>query len=281
MTDAARPLVCMEIWGGNRAVDRAVSTPGLDVWVSSRPHAGAEAGGDVYYASLCGGGTITRLLLADVAGHGAGVADLAAALRGLMRANINRPDQTRLVRALNRAFAARAADSGRFATAVVATYLTAGDTLTVSTAGHPRPLWYRAGAGGWDVLAAAPDDGGRVPGDLPLGITAEADYSAARVNLARGDLVLFYTDALTEAEDPAGRPLGEAGLLALLGRFDPADPAAIPAALTAALDDYRGGRPADDDATFVLIRHTAGPARRPGLRESLGVYAKLLGLRPV
>lgn len=281
-TPAAQPLVCMEIWGGNRAVDRAVSTPGLDVWVSSRPHEGAEAGGDVYYASLCGGGTITRLLLADVAGHGAAAADLAAALRRLMRANINRKDQSRLVQALNREFAGLS-KLGRFATAVVATYLTAGDTLSVSNAGHPRPLWYRAASAAWEVLDAPAEAGAdaRGPADLPLGILDQSDYSQARVRLGRGDLVLFYTDALTEAEDPAGRLLGEAGLLGLVRRLGPADPGAIPAALAAALDEYRGGRPPGDDATFVLVRHTAGPARRPGLRETLGVYAKVLGMRRV
>ena len=39
-------LQCMEIWGGNQATDRAVSTPGLDLWVYSRPHEGAEGDSD-------------------------------------------------------------------------------------------------------------------------------------------------------------------------------------------------------------------------------------------
>jgi phosphoserine phosphatase RsbU/P len=119
-------------------VERAVSTPGLDVWVYSRPHEGAEGGGDVHYVSLCGGGMITRFILADVSGHGASVAELATSLRALMRNNINRKDQARLVQALNREFSGLAKLS-RFATAVVATYLTKGDTLTVYNAGHPRP----------------------------------------------------------------------------------------------------------------------------------------------
>jgi serine phosphatase RsbU (regulator of sigma subunit) len=269
----------MEIWGGSRAVERAVSTPGLDVWVFSRPYEGAAAGGDVYYASLCSGGSITRLILADISGHGASVAELAGSLRGLMRRHIDRRDQTRLVQALNREFG-ELAKLNWFATAVVATYLTDTNTLTVSNAGHPPPLWRPAAAGKWAALAPGADAGDALT-DLPLGIADDVAYSTHALPLRPGDLVLMYTDALLEAEDPAGRPLGEAGLLALVGGLDAADPPRFPAALAAALDAYRGGRPAGDDATFVLLHHNAAPARRPGFRENLAVYAKLLGLKSV
>ncbi|HVL13853.1 MAG TPA: PP2C family protein-serine/threonine phosphatase [Gemmata sp.] len=275
-----RSLQCMEIWGGNRAVERAVATPGLEIWVFSRPHERAEAGGDVYYASLCGGGRITRFILADVAGHGATVAEVANSLRDLMRKNINRKDQVRLVQALNRQFAALA-DANRFATAVVATYLTRGDTLTVCNAGHPRPFWRRADAGEWSVLDGEPQPAGGGVADLPLGVVDDTAYTRRQITLGRGDLLLFYTDAWTEAANPAGELLGESGLLELVGRLDASDPASLPAALSAGVDAFRGGRPADDDATLILLRHTAGASRRPGLVETLAVYAKLLGLKRV
>jgi phosphoserine phosphatase RsbU/P len=281
MTPAsAQPLQCMEIWGGNRAVERVVSTPGLDLWVSSRPHEGADGGGDVHYVSLCGGGQITRLMLADVSGHGDAVAEVARSLRDLMRKHINSKDQSRLVQGVNREFGALPQMS-RFATAVVATYLTKGDTLTVCNAGHPRPLWRPADTGAWAVLThdGQPAEGGLA--DLPLGVVDDTAYTQRQIALGRGDLLLFYTDALTEAENPAGELLGEDGLLALVQCLDPTDPAALPAALSAALDAHRGGRPAGDDATFILLRHTAAPSRQPGLLESLTVYAKVLGLRSV
>src|SRR5690348_11222839 len=90
-------MQCMEIWGGSGAVETSVRTPGLDTWVYSRPFEGAAEGGDVYYVSLCGGGVITRLIVADVSGHGAAVAEISRALRTLMRQNINRKSQARLV----------------------------------------------------------------------------------------------------------------------------------------------------------------------------------------
>jgi phosphoserine phosphatase RsbU/P len=275
----AQALQCMEIWGGNRATDRAVATPGLDLWVYSRPHEGAEGGGDVHYVSLCGGGMITRFILADVSGHGAAVADLATSLRALMRKHINRKDQTRLAQALNREFSELARLS-RFATAVVATYVTKGDTLTVCNAGHPRPLYRPAATGEWTYLT---HDGSDAPGpsDLPLGVLDETGYTQVELPLGRGDLVLFYTDALTEAEVAGGRQLGEAGLLDLVRGLDPTNPAALPTTLVAAHDAVRGGRPVGDDMTFLLLHHNATPTRPPGLLETLRVYAKVLGLKSV
>lgn len=63
-------LQCMDIWSGNRSVENEVSTPGMDIFVYSQPCRGESRGGDVHYVSLCAGGVVTRLILADVSGHG-------------------------------------------------------------------------------------------------------------------------------------------------------------------------------------------------------------------
>lgn len=77
--DQAEPnrMQCMEVWGGNQAVERSFQTPGLKIWVYSRPYGQAVGGGDVYYISSCASGRITRMLLADVSGHGELVAKIA------------------------------------------------------------------------------------------------------------------------------------------------------------------------------------------------------------
>jgi serine phosphatase RsbU (regulator of sigma subunit) len=245
----------MEIWGGNCAADTGVSTPGLDLWVYSRPHEQAAGGGDVYYVSLCGAGLLTRFILADISGHGASIDRLARSLHDLMRRNINRKSQGRLIEALNREFAALA-QMNHFATALVATYLTSGDTLTVSNAGHPRPFWWHADGGEWAIL---PDD--TVTGNLPLGIDEQTPDSHVQINLSKGDLALFYTDALIESTDDFGKALGEAGLFQLVRKLDPTVPTAFPAALISSLDRYRNGKPPDDDLTFLLLHHHAAPGR--------------------
>lgn len=272
----ALAMRCMEIRGGSRAVEESLETPGLDAWVYSRPFEGDDHGGDVYYVSLCGGGTITRIVVADVSGHGARVADFSSTLRELMRKNINAKSQTRLVKALNREFG-QSAGLLRFATAVVATYLAHLRRLTVCNAGHPRPLWYRAATGVWEWLDRDPG----VPGNLPLGVDDDSPYRQFAVDLGPGDVVVLYTDALTEAADASGGLLGEEGLIAIARGLDPAAPERIGPALLAAVEAHRGGRPADDDLTLLTIVHTGEGPRPPGLGEKLDVYAKVFGLKSI
>ena len=272
--DHGLTMRCMEIRGGSRAVEESLETPGLDAWVYSRPYEGAENGGDVYYVSLCGGGVITRVVVADVAGHGESVASFSSNLRAIMRKNINTKSQTRLVQALNREFG-RNADSFRFATAVVATYLATHKTFTVCNAGHPRPLWYRARLKQWSLL----DKDLAETGNLPLGLDDESAYHQFAVTLDTDDIVLLYTDALSEASDGAGKMLGEEGLLNMVRGLELNGPDRIGSELLAAIDTLRGGRPSDDDVTLLTLHHNAGGSRPPRFGEKVEVYAKFFGLK--
>ncbi|MHC5539426.1 PP2C family protein-serine/threonine phosphatase [Singulisphaera rosea] len=281
MTSKASPregaaMHCMEIRGGSHAVQEALSMPGLEAWVYSLPYEGAARGGDIHYLSVCGGGMTSRLIVADVSGHGSQVADFSATLRDLMRKNINTKSQTRLVRSLNQQFT-EFAQWQRFATAVIATYLANKKTLTVCNAGHPRPLWYHAKAGTWGLM----DRNVGEAGNLPLGFDDETNYHQFSVTLGQGDAVFFYTDALIEATTPSGAMLGEEGLLNLARGLDLSDPHRMGPTLLARVEDYRGGRSADDDTTLVALFHTGDGVRPPSLGEKLDVYAKVFGLKSV
>jgi sigma-B regulation protein RsbU (phosphoserine phosphatase) len=280
-TSDTQSLHCMEIWGGIEPVESTVQTPGLDLWVYSRPFEGDDQGGDVHFVTLCGGGLITRIVVADVSGHGSSVAEFSSKLRSLLRKNINQKTQVGLVERLNQEFA-EMARLRRFATAVVATYLTSTDELSISNAGHPRPLHYRAADGTWSVLALEAAGPGQLA-DLPLGLDDETHYGTVRVKLGRGDLVLFYTDALTEAADASGRLLGESGLLEAARHLDPAtgSPLAIGQSLLDSVANHRGRQQADDDVTLVVLHHDASPSPRLSLGQKLDVYAKVFGLRTV
>jgi serine phosphatase RsbU (regulator of sigma subunit) len=271
----------MEIWGGIEPVRQTVSTPGLDLWVFSQPYQGDQQGGDVYYVTLCGGGVITRIVVADVSGHGSSVAEFSLSLRALLRKNINQKSQKRLVERLNRQFSAMA-EMRRFATALVITYLASRDRLSVCNAGHPRPLFYRARDGHWSLLTEQHGEHDRMS-NLPLGLDDQTSYRSFDLKLDPGDLIVFYTDALIDAADHSQKLLGEAGLLDAARAVDAeiASPEAIGAALLETVARHRGLESADDDVTLVVLRHNASASPRLSLAQKVDVYAKVFGLRHV
>src|ERR1700733_5372417 len=167
-TKTPQQMTCMEVWGGSQLTTQRVEMGGLDAWVHSKPFGDAQHGGDVYYASSVATGRITRLLLADVAGHGISVASTAANLRTLMRRFVNRLDQTEFVRMLNRQFTALS-ETGTFATVVVATFFAPTRRMIVCNAGHPRPLLYQSAIKEWTLLGDAAQNDGTVS-NIPLGI---------------------------------------------------------------------------------------------------------------
>lgn len=115
----AEHMECIEVCGGSQLTARGIVIGGLDSWVYSKPHGQAKRGGDVYYASSCAAGRVTRLFLADVSGHGTPVSAIAEDLRMLMRRFINRRDQSEFVRLLNQQFS-MLSKKGTFATAISA-----------------------------------------------------------------------------------------------------------------------------------------------------------------
>lgn len=268
MSEAAiKYMHCMEVWGGNRVVDSGVVMAGLDAWVFSQPAGGDSSGGDVHYVSSCAAGMISRLLVADVAGHGRPVADLARQLRKLMRRYVNHHTQRGFIRRLNRDFTA-ATGEGRFATAVIATFDAPKNELLISNAGHPPPLRWRRAARDWEYLTA-PSALVGVATNVPLGLESGTDYEEFTVKLQVGDLVLFYTDSLTEAPDGKGGLLGTNGLLTLVRTLDISDPSRLVPQLLQSLSMLSGGKPLEDDVTALLFRPN-------GLRPSIPLSDRLM-----
>ncbi len=288
----AYAMQCMEVWGGNVLREEHLQLTGINGWLYSKPYRGAvatastparpesgAAGGDIHYVSMCANGRIARFVVADVAGHGAAVRQLAEALRRLMRRHINEPNQTQFARQLNSAFSSLDT-KGRFATAIVATYWAPTDHLIVTNAGHPRPLHYSAARAEWSLLGAGESRADSVPGirNLPLGVLEPTDYEQFAVALAPGDIVAIYTDALIEAKDGAGRQLGEAGLLELAGTCPHDTPAGFGRAL---LDTVlaRTGPLDADDVTIMVLHHTATAPAKRSLRDLIRVAVRFLGVK--
>ncbi|MFN3165918.1 MAG: PP2C family protein-serine/threonine phosphatase [Phycisphaeraceae bacterium] len=255
MPDAANKthLQCLQVWGGTEAADQALAMTGLDGYLYARPHRGAKRGGDVYYISSCASGRITRAILADVAGHGSQVAETAQDLRSIMQRYVNFTSQQRFMRAMNQKFA-EITEDGRFATTVAMSFFAPTRKLSLSNAGHPAPIWYRAKDKQWIVLGIDPtDDTADVSVDLPFGIETDAGYQQVDVAFHPGDLLLLYTDALIESRDAQGNMLGVRGLADRLNTLGEHAPARLIPALVQCLTEDDQHDLTDDDVTVLLL----------------------------
>jgi serine phosphatase RsbU (regulator of sigma subunit) len=114
--------------------------------------------------------------------------------------------------------------------------------------------------------------------NLPLGILDPIEYEQFALDFEPGDVVLLYTDAITESEDSAGNLLGETGLLSIMESLESPKAADAGEHLLASVDSRRGSRPPADDQTLVLMRRTDSPGPRPSVLETATAMAKMLGL---
>jgi sigma-B regulation protein RsbU (phosphoserine phosphatase) len=209
--------------------------------------------------SVCSKGQVSRIALADVAGHGESASSVAERLRHVLQQHSDSWDQSVLMRELNEAFQ-RDARGVQFATAVVLGFYFGTGELLFSNAGHLPLLWHHAESGVWDWLEERTPYAKAVDG-LPLGLISGTAYAQIAVELSRGDLLLLYTDGITESRNESGEPLGQEGLLAL-ARDLPMDslegPIAFGHALVARLIRFRGTAPQRDDETLMVLQRQAG-----------------------
>src|SRR5437867_283722 len=248
-------LACFELWGGNGKAAHPIELPGLLGWICCTPFGHATGGGDVHYVSVCSKGQVSRIALADVAGHGESASSVAERLRRVLQQHSDNWDQSALMRELNEAFQ-RDAKGVQFATAVVLGFYFGTGELLFTNAGHLPLLWHHAESGVWDWLEERTPHAKAVAG-LPLGLISGTAYAQTAVELSRGDLLLLYTDGITESRNESGQELGREGLLALvrgLAVDAPEGPVAFGHALGARLKEFRGSGPQRDDETLVVLQ---------------------------
>ena len=220
--------------------DALPDMPGFAVASMYRP-AGEEnfVGGDFYDAFAAGDGWM--LVVGDITGRGAQAAALTAQARHTLRtAGALLADPVRAVEVLNHALTARA-DLSICTVALV--HLREGPdatTASIVAAGHPRPLLLRDGRVG-EVHAWGP----------MVGAWRDGAWRAETIELAPGDVLVLYTDGVTDACGEGGR-FGEDRLLETLRGAAGAEGAVD--AVRAALRDFERGPQADDTAMVAVQR---------------------------
>jgi phosphoserine phosphatase RsbU/P len=205
-----------------------------------------RAGGDYYdFFPLPGGKW--GILIADVSGHGTPAAVLMAVTHSIAH-TLPGPAEPpgALLEQLNRHLTARyTKDSGTFVTAFYGIYDPAARQITYASAGHNPPRVKRCADGTRTTL-----DGTQ---RLPLGISDTETYPEKTFQLQPGDQIVFYTDGVTEAEDPSGRLFGIERLDRVLAGCENTAPDVLQAVL-GSLANFTAGHPADDDRTLIAAK---------------------------
>ena len=216
--------------------------PGLDLAARYRPAGrGDDVGGDFYDVFEVGRGD-WAVVIGDVSGKGAGAAVVTALARHTIRAAAIRTRRPKAWLALVNAALRRQPD--RFCSMLGVRVHRGGSgrvRLTIAAGGHPLPL--RVAADGTVSVL------GR-PGTL-LGIVDSPRLHAAAADLAPGDVVLLYTDGVSEARR-AGDFFGEERLAELLVDCRGAVAAEVAERIGDAVVAFQDGSPRDDIALVVL-----------------------------
>lgn len=223
----------------------------LDISTVYRP--AQQIGGDLYDIFDLGGGRIAAIV-ADVSGHGISAALLMAICRtNFQHVARNAITAADLLRRLNRAMM-HSFKRGMFLTITCAFIDTQRNTLSIARGGHERPILvsnHLIEHGKTEIEFL--DSKG-----LAIGISKPEVFDATITEVSRsysrGDVLVFYTDGLTEALNAQGEEFGSARLQAVLESAHDASAEDINNAILRELTAFTEGSELSDDLTIVTIR---------------------------
>ena len=219
----------------------AFRAPGVEAFGMTRP--ANTVGGDFYDIVPRPDGRVL-LALGDVAGKGSPAALLMALLLAMMRTLIDEGlEGANLVTRLNVQIG-RHAPNSRFVTLFIAILNPTTGELSYVNAGQNPPL-LRRGNGSYERLRA---------GGMALGMFENATYTTGATTLEAGDVLVMYSDGITEAEDTFDQPFDEAGVQSVVDGQGWASAKELGWALFEAVETHSRERRLLDDLTVLALR---------------------------
>lgn len=202
-----------------------------------------ECGGDWWTVAPLPGGR-ALVVVGDVTGHGISSAIITGAAKATCDLALQLTSDTltpsRLLAMMNQTLY-RMARRKIMMTSVAAVLDPTKRTLTVANAGHPFPILVRNSIT-HPIMAEGPQ-----LGDSPRGV-----YEDSTVELQNGDVIVCFTDGVTELENDRGERFTERRLRTVVQRTATQGAPRVCSALVEALTQFRGAHPASDDLTLVV-----------------------------
>jgi sigma-B regulation protein RsbU (phosphoserine phosphatase) len=207
----------------------------------------AHVGGD-YYDYYRRGKGILDMVVADVSGHSIGAALMTAEARSVLRAQVHVCGGTGdMLASLNNLLYEDLEQAELFITLFYVKYDTRSRLLTYSNAGHVSPLLFRPS----DTFCRELDAEG-----LILGVRKDIAFEEKQLLLQEQDVLLLYTDGITEAQNAAGEMFGFGRLCAILHAEHSKSPQAIIEMVLREISAFTGTTALEDDVTMIVMKVT-------------------------
>ncbi|HSR49259.1 MAG TPA: SpoIIE family protein phosphatase [Acidobacteriota bacterium] len=201
-----------------------------------------QVGGDFYDFIDLPDGQLGGIL-ADVSGKGVSASLLSSSLQGALHMQFRAgAPPAQAFNELNR-FTCERSQANRFCTLFFFVLDSQGQGQYIS-AGHNPSFIFRSQSGQVDPL----DSGGLILGAFPF-----ATYQEHPFQLEPGDILVVYSDGLTEAENPEEEMYGEKRLIELLETHGSQGAEAVEEKIFEGLDEFTQGQDQTDDITFLVI----------------------------
>jgi phosphoserine phosphatase RsbU/P len=204
-------------------------------------------GGDYYDFLALPGGKL-GVALGDVSGKGIAAALMMASLEASLRAEAMRAgnDLGTIIESVNNMVYDASAED-RYATLFYAQYEPASRRLAYVNAGHCAPMVFRN---------SSPDDLERLDqaGGPGVGLMPDCKYEQAEIALLTGDVIVIYTDGISEAMNPSLEEWGEERVAKVARDATSLCAEKIIAKIVEAADAFAAGAPQHDDMTLVVLR---------------------------
>lgn len=216
---------------------------GIDL--AGRCISAAHVGGDYFDFFRRNEHTID-MLIADVSGHSVGAALIMAEVRTLLRAQVNSAHSaSAILNIINSQLHDDLTRAELFITMFYAKYSSASGKLSYSNAGHNHPIIHRPGE---DSCIELDTEG------LIIGVKPSVVFEERNIELISGDVILFYTDGLTEAFDSEGEMFGNAKVCAHLKSVAHLSAKEIIESLYDEVVIFTGSQTLQDDISLVVLK---------------------------
>jgi len=213
--------------------------------------AARQVGGDLYdFITSSDDPGHVSIVIADVTGKGIPAALFMAFSRTIIRAESRTGrSPAALLQQVNQ-FILQDIHYRLFLSAFYAMLESDSGRLVYANGGHDRPLWRHAGSGEIETLSAA---------GLLLGVFQNVRLEEREITVAPGDLLIFYTDGVTEARNASGELFGEERLRETIAAAPASNAGELVDAVVTAVEDFTDATPQIDDFTLVVVKRHESP----------------------